>query len=165
MILKYTVVSVIGMVSLVVASLFLVGMLWVADREEPAVVEKVWIEPQVVKICGTFDVHVKRYKTKASGVRVERTLVDSARERVILPKTELDENPGPYGDYDYNVSYNVPCTFSPGWAEYTARTQYFRNPLQEYVWPIEGGRWAIRICVTDDVQSSEQVCKTPHSPQ
>lgn len=159
MILRRTVATVIAMVSVPVLMLAALLTVWVADRDEPAVVDRVWLVPDVVKACDEIEVHVKRYMARHSGVRVERTMTDSTNERRQLAGTDLEENPGPFGDYAYYTTYQVPCTFNPGWAEYNAKTVYYRNPLQRYVWPIPGGRWKIRFCVIDDGGKPEQVCR------
>lgn len=137
---------------------------WLADRDKPVSVIKVWTEPDTVAPCGTVDLWVDRYAERSTGLELEYFFTDSKRQSAPPVIYSTKTLRGPLGRFSYSVSLSVPCTFDPGWAVMERRVSYWRNPVHKYLWPIDGTSRKVAVCIKPDGAERDTVCRMP-APQ
>lgn len=137
---------------------------WLADRDKPLTVIKVWAEPTEVKPCSSVQLWVDRIADRDTGVNLEFLFTDSKNQSAPPIVYSTKQLRGPLGRYAYSTAIPVPCEFKPGWAVLERRVDYWRNPLQQYLWPIPGHSRKVPVCITTDGVGSAEVCKRPYLP-
>jgi hypothetical protein len=118
----------------------------VANRGQPFTFVHSYIKPETVVPGGSFTAYfvIKDVIKVCDGV-VHRTVVDSRGNIWQLPVGPVD-----YATIDYGPNGGPTRTFAhtfmldpraePGPAVYRARAEFWCNPIQRYVWSIDGGQ-------------------------
>jgi hypothetical protein len=108
---------------------------WSTDRSSPIDVLKTEVLTPIVGPGGELCISQEFVRRESCRTRLQRVLVDSTRERYVMPDLELWAATGPLGRDVYKTCTPIPLKFAAGPASYRAVTEYVCNPLHN-LWPV-----------------------------